>query len=1084
MRTTPPAAVWALSFLLFAFTSSQLQGVNGNSAGTEISTDSLFQKAVQLKTGQKFNSAAELFQTVSQEYKKQQNWEQYIASQRHLAYCFWVTHRGDQALDLCRRTLEEGARWLGPGDIQIAKVYTVMGNVHADRRTKQDFDKCVAYYEKALEITRKYYGDGHPALADAYERLGIARYLIDDFTGAIPFYEKALAFLEAPAAENATAYSKIYNNLGLIYFGMGHFPKAMDNFKKAKHIVQEIQGQEDMKVVKFLINIAQVQVQMGDFAEALITLEEASALEAKVGEPGNKMKAYLLGSIGDCYLAKEDFQKAAGYFQQCLAYWNPNNRDDANGLILELLRTGECHLKLQQTSLAYGYFQRAYATLDAYYDKDNFNWVDVLVGLGLACEQKGGLRLAEQYFQRALSIAHQKVGANHPDAGKIQMELARLYFKEDKLAKALDKTKEGAAAFLLSAGPSSGFPAAEQISNLPDYIALLELTGRISARQYEFSKDTAGLHRAMNAYYKGMAYSDSLKIRLQSGPALQKAQRQVYSLAEQALDCLYRLWQITGEEHLVHDAFFFFEKSKNARLRSSAREWLARQYAGVPGELVERELALKTELAYYQDLRKNQKLSSSSGADFRADVWQERFFEAKKELDQLLKQMEAHYPAYYNLKYDLKVASLAETQRFVQLEGAELITYFWGEKSAYAIDVTPGRLRWIKMDGLDSIENELALFHQAIGQGPGQWQTDESILSSYGSFCQSARSLYNRLVQPVIDEQGQGRLILAPDGPLGRLPFQALLVADPGREAGTQMDYRKLPYLIRERPVQYEYAAGLLLQEDRRGKGKGYIGFSPTYSGKADIASLTRGDRIRMEEQYPSYLSRDAWGQLAYNQEEVNETTALLGGKKITGSAATEYAFKEVAAEAAILHLATHGFVHDTEPDYSALAFAQDPQRPEDGQLHAYELYNLPLQAGLAVLSACNTGAGMLQPGEGIMSLSRAFQYAGCPSVVMSLWPANDVAAKEVIVGFFRQLQQGVPKSEALQRASLDFLSNVKDDKLAHPFYWANFVVIGKDDPIQIEHPVAWFQPWMAWVAGLFGLFVIGLFFWRHKISE
>ena len=118
------------------------------------------------------------------------------------------------------------------------------------------------------------------------------------------------------------------------------------------------------------------------------------------------------------------------------------------------------------------------------------------------------------------------------------------------------------------------------------------------------------------------------------------------------------------------------------------------------------------------------------------------------------------------------------------------------------------------------------------------------------------------------------------------------------------------------------------------------------------------------------------------------------------------------------------------------------------------------------------------------MSLSRAFQYAGCPSVVMSLWPANDVAAKEVIVGFFRQLQQGVPKSEALQRASLDFLSNVKDDKLAHPFYWANFVVIGKDDPIQIEHPVAWFQPWMAWVAGLFGLLALGVFFWRHKISE
>ena len=165
MRMAPSMALWATFFLLLGFTSHQFADSTGRSGETEVLTDSLFQKAVQLKTAQKFDSAALLFKTVSQEYEKQENREQYITSQRHLAYCLWVTHRGDQAIELSKRTIEEGVRWLGPEDIQIAKLYTVMGNVHADRRTKEDFDKCVAYYEKALEITRKFYGDGHPARA-------------------------------------------------------------------------------------------------------------------------------------------------------------------------------------------------------------------------------------------------------------------------------------------------------------------------------------------------------------------------------------------------------------------------------------------------------------------------------------------------------------------------------------------------------------------------------------------------------------------------------------------------------------------------------------------------------------------------------------------------------------------------------------------------------------------------------------------------------------------------------------------------------------------------------------------------------
>lgn len=1063
----------AFAFLLFASVSGQSEKATKSFSlsHTKASTDSLFEKASALKTALKFDSAALLFQKTSLAYESLQNWEKYITSQRQLAYCLWITHRGGEALELSQRMIEEGTELLGPEHIQIAKLYTVMGNVHADRRTRTDFDQCVAYYEKALEITRKVYDEGHPVLAEAYERLGIARYLIDDYAGAIPFYEKALSTLEAPAPETASAYAKIHNNLGLIYSGMGYLSKALENFKQAKFFIREMLEGQGSRVVKVSKNIAQIQMQMGDFEEALVTLEEAWALDAKVGEKGSKIKAYLLGSIGDCYLVKEDLQEAVSYFERCLAYWEEDKRDDANALILEYSRIGQCYIKLNQAERAYDNLQKGYAILSKYYDPDNLNWADPLINLGLASLAMGNTRLAENYLQRALSNARRKVGKNHRLIGRIHIELARLFLQENYLEKALEQALKAEAAVMIEAGDSEDFPAIEQISNLQDYIIIQELIGLVKTRRYERSANIADLLQARRAFHQGMAYSDSLKTNLQSGPSLQKAQRQLYSLAEKAIDCLYLLWQTTREEKYLHEAFIFFEKSKSDWLRSSAREWKAREYAGVPEELVERELNLKTQLTYYQSLKRNRRIAPVSEDDFKAAVWQERYFQANKELNSLLKDLEKNYPDYYQLKYDFTIASLPEMQKFAELKDAELITYFWGEKSAYVMRITPDDSQLIKIASPACIESWLDLLHQSMDKSKPIWQADDRKFADFQAFCNSARALYVYLLEPVLQEESPRPLILVPDGPLGRLPFQILLSANAGRQTVGRLDYRVLPYLIRSRPIYYAYSTSLLGRQNIRERGKGYAGFSPSFDENPTLTSLSRGDGIPLERRYPSELRRDDWGRLVYNRQEIEETAALIGGKKFTGGAATEHNFREAATEARILHLATHAFTHDTEPDYSTLIFARDAKRPKDGRLHAYELYNLPLRAELAVLSACNTGAGSLRRGEGVMSLSRSFKYAGCPSVLMSLWPANDAATKEIVVHFFRRLKQNATKSEAIRQASLDFLSNVKNDDLTHPFYWANFVSIGKDDPIHLEKKAISFQLWIVLLAGLFGLF-------------
>jgi CHAT domain-containing protein len=154
----------------------------------------------------------------------------------------------------------------------------------------------------------------------------------------------------------------------------------------------------------------------------------------------------------------------------------------------------------------------------------------------------------------------------------------------------------------------------------------------------------------------------------------------------------------------------------------------------------------------------------------------------------------------------------------------------------------------------------------------------------------------------------------------------------------------------------------------------------------------------------------------------------------------------------------------------SRLAFSMNSKDSvEDNFLHAFELYNMRLPADLVVLSACETGYGKFESGEGIMSLAHAFTYAGCPSIVMSHWVADDKATAELMQLFYRNLSNGMSKDKALQRAKLDFLKHA-DVIRENPGFWSAFVVVGNTDPVSIE---SFDYKFTAYVAAGFGLLMI-----------
>ena len=163
------------------------------------------------------------------------------------------------------------------------------------------------------------------------------------------------------------------------------------------------------------------------------------------------------------------------------------------------------------------------------------------------------------------------------------------------------------------------------------------------------------------------------------------------------------------------------------------------------------------------------------------------------------------------------------------------------------------------------------------------------------------------------------------------------------------------------------------------------------------------------------------------------------------GPDATESALKRAdLAQYRIIHLAVHGFASNEDPNQSALVLLSDPAAGEDGFLHASEIVQLHLNADLVILSACDTGVGLVEGEEGIAALSRAFLLAGAKAVVSTLWSINDAYSLVVMKHLYQHLAAHEPAAEALTRAKRDTLREF--GPAAAPYYWAGFIFEGAED--------------------------------------
>jgi CHAT domain-containing protein len=184
---------------------------------------------------------------------------------------------------------------------------------------------------------------------------------------------------------------------------------------------------------------------------------------------------------------------------------------------------------------------------------------------------------------------------------------------------------------------------------------------------------------------------------------------------------------------------------------------------------------------------------------------------------------------------------------------------------------------------------------------------------------------------------------------------------------------------------------------------------------------------------------------LPRSRDEVEYIASLIpkGRKRLyLGKDSTEKTFKqETLSKFKWIHLATHSFIDEQNPDRSAVVLALDADNDEDGFLRATEIADLALDCDLVILSACETGRGRLSSGEGVIGLSRSFFIAGTRSVVVSQWAVSDISTAQLMKDFYRQLVNNIAKPAALREAKLRMINGGSETR--HPYYWAPFILIG-----------------------------------------
>lgn len=527
------------------------------------------------------------------------------------------------------------------------------------------------------------------------------------------------------------------------------------------------------------------------------------------------------------------------------------------------------------------------------------------------------------------------------------------------------------------------------------------------------------------------------------------------------------------------EAFRVAEQARARSLLDLLAETNASVTEGVPADLLKRK---------QENLDRQQEIAEQlTGLIVSADQPKKKPSELEDDLeklqiefDQIENQIRTASPKYASLTSNQPL-TLAEVQQKVLDDQTVLLEYSLGTDASYLWAVSNKDVRLYKLPAKSTLEKLATdlraqliperLQRRIVGidvavdasRGVGVASASEDA----APFIAAANALYQAAVNPAANSIADKRLLIVADGVLNYVPFEAL-VSSPASS-----DYTSASYLLKTNEIVYAPSAsviGAIRQQTRTTAARQMLIIADPVFNSNDARARgvtaaagtgeTRG--LGIESAITDVTGKGAvataesakmqglpLARLAGTRTEAEQISALAKTSGSTADTWLDLSASEENLEArdvtnyGVVHIATHGLLNAERPQFTGLVLSLVGNKTEDGFLRTDEVFNLRLSTPLVMLSACETGLGKERRGEGVMGLTRAFMYAGAPTVGVTLWSVADKSTAELMTDFYKRYlgtRQPVAASAAMRDAQLAMIAG---KKYSAPFYWAPFVLVG-----------------------------------------
>jgi CHAT domain-containing protein/Tfp pilus assembly protein PilF len=873
----------------------------------------------------------------------------------------------------------------------------------------------------------------HAAVA---ESLGAARLASRDFAQAESLYFAALEDYRALSEKRREAW--VLGSLGVVNFQAGDYEHADSLYR---HALTARRALGDPRMIGATLNaLGSTNFQRGRSADAYAFFQQARAIRERTGERAALGQTLNYLGLASAALGRPD--SARVFFREALALTvaqgdSARTESVLNNLAQQLVRDG----RLEE---AMPLWHRALAITRSLGDTQEEAHVEF--GLGSVLRLQGRYAESAERLERARALsaeardAHSELEASL-ELGLIWVELQDARSAREPLERALalaearqdQDAKSRALNNLGIVARLEGDPTGARLL-LERARAVAESTGAatlehdalaslgVLALERGDPSDAASWFGRAGGLSTDMAVEVRIRdaVNLASADALrghadaaEKGFQRALTMANDAGTPENAWAALIGLGDVAERRGDYPAALRNDRLAASLIDTLRSRQGGQQPSIVLLSRRLFAFEALIHLLGKRDAASPESGYAAEAFTWAERA-RARAFLDLISSSGHRAEPA--------RPIGLAAARDLLSSEREALLEYSVGDSSSTLWAITRRGWKRFTLPPRAVLEARAEILRRALASP----QTADARTAR-----NAARSLYRSLIEPAEPMlKGVTHLIVAPDGALARIPFEALLA----REAPEGKPVARGAWLVERFAVSYAASASALAARlSRAGSTSGPI----VALGAAHFGNAPPPGHVAPLDSLP------------HTADEVSALAAASGGAivTLTGDFATRTRLLALPAlhEASLIHIATHGEANEAEPEHSGLWLAEENGIP--GFLRLGDILGIPLDASLVTLSACETGYGRLERGEGVIGLSRAFLAAGARSVVVSLWKVNDRSTALLMQQFYGPLlQKRAPAAVALAAAKRALLAN---PETRSPFYWAPFVLVGASGPIR-----------------------------------